>query len=307
MGLVLAAFLAAPATAHAQALNLYLERTAISAADARCSLFAPAVSQALAAGVAQARGAALRAGTPVDKLTSGARNARARAAQVSCQAPAMIAEAERVRNAFDGYGRVVRMSYPGDVATWRADRLSSRKMRWRLAQDSRFGMDAMTFGLVGDGESGAFLAVARFADGKTPYGARLRMRDTDRTVGPYLDRYLGGPTARVPLARRLPPAGSTRTYMAEARSSAGQDLLPTDAKGGWAFRFPAAAVQQLTSLDPREAVVVEFLFAEGSRRAYVEVGDFAAGRAFLQVGAPQAGASRSSPRQVAQADVPLRR
>ncbi|WP_395672476.1 hypothetical protein [Phenylobacterium sp.] len=301
MGLVIAAALAAPAAAHARALNLYLERTAISAADARCGLFAPAVSQALAAGVAQARGAALRAGTSAETLASGARSARARAAQVACTAPALAREAARVRDAFDGYGRVVRMSYPGDVGTWRADRLSSRKMRWRLAQDSRFGGDAMTFGLVGDGDSGALMAVARFADGKTPYAARLRMRDADRTLGAYLDRYPGGPTAKVPLARRLPPGGSTRAYMAEARSAAGQDLLPPGAKAGWAFRFPALAVQQLTSLDPREAVVVEFLFAEGPRRAYLEVGDFAAGRAFLQVGAPQV-ASRSSPRQVAQAD-----
>ncbi|MDO9247070.1 MAG: hypothetical protein Q7U11_11435, partial [Phenylobacterium sp.] len=39
----------------------------------------------------------------------------------------------------------------------------------------------------------------------------------------------------------------------------------------------------LSGLDPREAVMVEFLFAgDAARRAYVEVGDFAAGRAFLQ-------------------------
>jgi hypothetical protein len=39
-------------------------------------------------------------------------------------------------------------------------------------------------------------------------------------------------------------------------------------------------------LDPREAVAVEFLFSgDRVRTAYVEVGDFAAGRAFLQVAA----------------------
>ncbi len=56
---------------------------------------------------------------------------------------------------------------------------------------------------------------------------------------------------------------------------------------GWAFRFPAQAAGALAGLDPREAVAVEFLFAtpdgDAVRRAYVEVGDFAAGRAFLHV------------------------
>jgi hypothetical protein len=45
-------------------------------------------------------------------------------------------------------------------------------------------------------------------------------------------------------------------------------------------------VQTLSSLDPREAVAIDFLFASRNgpdqvRTAYVEVGDFAAGRAFL--------------------------
>ena len=53
---------------------------------------------------------------------------------------------------------------------------------------------------------------------------------------------------------------------------------------GWAFRFPASAAQAISALDPREAVAVDFLFQDDRvRRIYVEVGDFAAGRAFLQV------------------------
>ena len=89
------------------------------------------------------------------------------------------------------------------------------------------------------------------------------------------------------MARWLPPPTARNAYSAEARSPAGQDLLPKGFKSGWAFRFPAAAAHALAELDPREAVAVEFLFAgpdgEVVRRAYVEVGDFAAGRAFLQV------------------------
>ena len=48
------------------------------------------------------------------------------------------------------------------------------------------------------------------------------------------------------------------------------------------FAFPAAAAQALEALDPREVVAVEFVYPDRpSERALFEVGDFAAGRAFL--------------------------
>jgi hypothetical protein len=104
------------------------------------------------------------------------------------------------------------------------------------------------------------------------------MRDTGRTLGPYL------PPGRQPLARKLPPGPGTRSFIAEARAGAEAELLPKGYAGGWAFRFPTSAVQALAELDPRESVAVEFMMPGGrTRTAYVEVGDFAAGRAFLQV------------------------
>jgi hypothetical protein len=52
--------------------------------------------------------------------------------------------------------------------------------------------------------------------------------------------------------------------------------------------FPAAAANALAALDPREAATVEFLFPSGQgervEAASIEVGDFAAGRAFLAAG-----------------------
>ncbi|MCR5878843.1 hypothetical protein [Phenylobacterium sp. J367] len=287
MGLLGAAMVAAPGLAHGQAIDLFVERTAMMAADGRCGLFAPEVSQALAAGAAQARGTALRAGVSADKLKAAERDARGRVARVACRSPDMTVTAERVRNAFDGYTRLARMTYPGDFAAWKADRIPSYKVRWRLAQEARFGRDRMTFGLIGSEDAGTLMAVARFADGAEPYGARLVTRDTIRTWGPYLDRYYGGPTSALPLTRRVPPASAQTGYMAQTRTQANPELLADDMKSGWAFRFPAGAIGRLSSLDPREAVVVEFLFAGGTRRAYVEVGDFAAGRAFLTAGSPK--------------------
>jgi hypothetical protein len=192
--------------------------------------------------------------------------------------------AARVKAAFSGYARLSRLTYAGDVADWRADRNLGKTVRWRLAQDTGFGPDRLTFGLAGAEGGDALLAVARFADEAQPYAARLVLRDVSRAPGPYLDRWGGGATSRLPLERRLPPAGATKSFAAQARAPAGGDLLPRGAGDGWTFRFPEAAAAELAGLDPREAVAVEFLFpGDGVRRAYIEVGDFAAGRAFLRV------------------------
>lgn len=280
MGLWGLALVTAPGTAFAQPTDLFVERTATIVAGERCALFTPGVAAALAASAQQARGAALRGGSDIKTLAALERDARYRAARLDCRSPQVINAAIRVRAAFSDYQRITRMSYPGDVADWRADRGSGRAARWRLAQDTRFGADRMTFGLAGWAGANGLLAIASFADGKSPYAARLILRDGTRTSGPYL--MATGKAAS--LIQKLPPRAATRAYLAEARSPAGPDLLPKDISTGWAFRFPAPVAQALAELDPREAVAVEFLFAgERVRTAYVEVGDFAAGRAFLQL------------------------
>jgi hypothetical protein len=271
---------AAPSAAHAQPQDLFVERTAMSAAGDRCGLFAPEVSAALAAGAAQARSAALRAGVAPNALAAARREATRRAASLDCRSPRVTEAAARVREAFSGYARVTRMTYPGDLADWRADRSTYRVGRWRLSQESRFPGGRMTFGLAGRDTPGVLVAVAEFADGSAPYSARLLVRDGARTLGPYL-LAAGG---RGPLNSRLPRRSALKAYLAEARAPAEAELLPRDGKSGWTFRFPAEAIQALAGLDPRESVAVEFLLPYGrTATAYVEVGDFAAGRAFLKL------------------------
>ena len=281
MGLLGLAILAAPSSAGAQPADLFFERTVMSAAGERCRLFTPEVAAALAAGAAQARGAALRAGADARTLKAVEADARGRAARISCESRDLATAANQVRDAFAGYQRVTRMTYQGDVAGWRADRGGGPRARGRVAQDPAFGANRVTFGLAGRGGAGALGAVADFPGAASPYPARLVMRDGARTLGPYLDN-----RPNQPLGRKLPPRTATRAFLAEARSEAEAELLPKGADGGWAFRFPAAAAAALAELDPREAVAVEFLFpGERVRTAYVEVGDFAAGRAFLQMAA----------------------
>ncbi len=281
MGLLGLAVLVAPGMAVAQRpTDLFVERTATIVAGYRCGLFTTQVAAALAASAQQARGAALRAGSDQKTLKALENDARYRAARLDCKSPQVLNAAARVREAFAGYERITRMIYPGDVANWRADRGTGKAARWRLAQEVRFGADRMTFGLAGWEGANGLVAVSTFSDGRTPYAARLILRDGAKTLGPYL--VVTGGASR--LSRKLPPRAATRGYLAEARSGAGADLLPKDIKVGWAFRFPASAAQALAELDPREAIAVEFLFSgERVRTAYVEVGDFAAGRAFLQM------------------------
>jgi hypothetical protein len=284
-----ATLLIAGSALAASAADLYYERTLMAAVDTRCRLFEPAIGAARNSAAAQARGAALRSGMAQDGLASVERRARGRAAAADCASADIATAATRVRTAFKGYAQLTRMTWPGDVADWRGDRTVTRLgPMWRLSQTSAFGADRLTFGFGGEGTPGALLAAASFADGKTPYAARLVMRDPARAAQPYLDRRQSGAKGPIPLSNRTPPPQATRAFAAEARSTASERLRPAGAKSAMLFRFPMRAADALAGLDPREAVAVEFLFAGSTgdqvRRSYIEVGDFAAGRAFLQVG-----------------------
>lgn len=280
----------APTIALARsAIDLFYERSVMLAADERCHLFDSGIAAALDAARIQARGAALRGGSTDEALVGTADRARARAWAVDCRSPDVATAADRVKAAFKGYSRIARLTYPGDLANWDANRnISVDGPVWRLSQPSKFGWDAMVFGMGGKTGQGVLLASASFADRASPYAVRLVMRDVTRTSGPYLDRRLAGPDGRIPLAGRLPPS-ATRAFSAEARSPASTRLAPGGAKSALLVRFPPEAVRAMAALDTREAVMVEFVFADRDRdavrRAYVEVGDFAAGLAFLKVDA----------------------
>lgn len=261
--------LAAPAQAAGPAA-LFYERTLMSAAGARCSLFAPPVAAALQAGAAQARGAALRSGAPASSLSETERRARAKAASVDCADPDLKLAATRVRDGFSGYSKLPRMQMQG----WAADR--STRMGWRLSQTQTVGGVRATLGL----DRGRPTVAAAFT-GAQPSVVRLRIRDTAR--GPHPD--LRGSSLR----ERAPNPAQSRAIHAASREAAPTALMPGGTQGGQLWRLPQSAVPALAALDPREAVVVEFVFPSRSGDAvkpvWFEVGDFAAGVAFLQAGA----------------------
>ena len=262
--------------------DLYRERVAMGAIGDQCRLFAADVAAALATGAAQSRTAALRAGYTPEALDHGAADARVQVARMTCTSPHVQDSATRARNAFRAYSGLQHMTFPGEVGTWRADRsMPLQSASWRLAQDAFAGEDKVVFGVAGmQGAEALTLSVAS-SDGASPYGARLIVRDPARLPEPLLQP--GGAA----LSARAPMRGAAKVILAEAKTAADPALRPRGSGRAVAFRFPASAQLALERLDPREAVTVEILYPSDRgdlvRTAFLEVGDFDAGVAFLKM------------------------
>ena len=268
--------LAAPVgAARAAVTDAFYDRTFMLAAHRKCDLFEPALIAALDAAALQARGAALRAGAPAADLTAAAARARTKAARTACDDGDLNRVKARVQAGFAGWMRAARMSFPGDRSAWRGDRYESQAAGWRLVQDSATGRSPVRFGLAGTGPKTTVpTAVVSFVGRPRPYAARIVMRDRDKTPRVWLTG--GG----------LPPETGRRVFFAGWSHAAAPTLLTEGARQGEAWTFPQGTAEALAQLDPRETFVVEFLFRDDSvAEARFEAGDFAAGRAFLTMGA----------------------
>ena len=238
--------LAAPASADPSG-PLY-ERTLMAEADRRCTLFRPDIRAALVASRLQAHTAAVRARQDAAAVE---RRARLRAAAVPCRSPDLQLAAGRVRQAHQGWSRLLWMDFPGAGGGWRADRVASAETRWRLVQKG--GPSA--FGLAGAQPAAA-----------VPYAVAV----LPRNARPAL--------ARLTVGRR--------TFLAQSQTVAPAPLALAGRGRSWGFRFPSAAADALAALPATETAQVEILAADGRQsllaRIPIEVGDFAAARAFLQ-------------------------
>lgn len=267
------AVLATAAPAWAGASDTYYERAFVVAADQRCDLFRPQLGAALTAATAQARGAALRSGASETQLNAAAARARARAEAVSCSDPDLTVVRGRVDGAFAGWARTPRMVFPGAKRDWSANRIGYDHASWRLSQTSTVGASPVAFGYAGDASGSDLTAIVSFVGRPRPYAARLVMRDPARSPRAWL------------AGDGLAPAASRTSVWATGVSMADKALLTKGARAGEAWRFPAAAAARLEELDPRETFAVEFHFRDGTvATSPFEVGDFAAGRAFLSMG-----------------------
>jgi len=255
----------------------YYDRAFVLAAHQKCHLFAAPVAGALSAATLQAHGAALRSGAAEAVLRETAGRARARAAAVSCSNPELAVVRDRVANAFNGWVRMPRMSFPGTRAAWSADRMGRDEASWRLMQTSVTGVSPVTFGLSAapDGVE-ALAAVVSFVGRPRPYAARIVMRDPALSPRPWLT-----PAGTAV----LPPESQRRTVWSAGTRAAEVTLLAEGRRQGETWRFPDHGADALARLDPREPFLVQFLFRDGSiATTRFEAGDFAAARAFVALG-----------------------
>lgn len=266
-----------PGVARADGTGTYYDRSFVLAAHEKCRLFQAPVARALGAATLQARGAALRSGTPETTIRATADRARSRARQVACADPELAIVRDRVADAFAGWQRIPRMEFIGERGTWTADRVRREASAWRLAQPSVTGGSPVRFGISANAEGEETLsAVVSFVGRPRPYAARLVMRDPALASRPWL-------TAAGSAV--LPPVSVRQQVFSERTTPAATTLLATGHKQGEAWIFPATAGDRLARLDPREPFVLEFLFRDGSvASAVFEAGDFAAARAFVAMG-----------------------
>lgn len=261
-----------PVLAAAQELDAraqYAERRALIETDSRCALFSADVRSALQVGAAQARGALLRGGWSDERLLDleGAAVSAARAR--ACDDPRTQEAAARVRDSFRAWTRTPSLTLPGLAREWRAQRRPDAA-GWLLVQDIPAPRRA-AFGVRPDA---AALVVPLGWTGRAPASASLVIRDVARAAAPTLAapaRRERGLEAGAPLR-----AASRRIHARD------RQMATVNGMRSVVFEFPPEILPLLAALDPRESAVIEL----DGQRLLIEIGDFAAARAFLAL--PQA-------------------
>lgn len=284
---LLGAVFMAGAVQAAPSAGAYYDRSFVLAAHDKCGLFAPTLTSALTASALQARGAAVRGGLSADEIMATAERARSRAARTACDDPQLATVRTRVSTAFEGWSRTPRMVFPGSSSEWSADRSEFSSPTWRLKQTSSVGASPVTFGVAaGGGQAQSLRAVVSFYGRPRPYATRIVLRNAERAPGAWLPGRAERNGFQTVAFSALPPEPARRSFLAAGYTPAEPTLLSSGKAEGQAWFFPAAAADALSTLDPRETFVIEFLFRDDSVATVTfEAGDFAAGRAFLSMGA----------------------
>lgn len=252
-----------PPNAH----TAYVERQALLDIDRRCRLLEAGPRTALQAGAAQARGALLRAGWTLARMSELETAVRDAARQRSCDDARTRAAAAEAREAYTHWASAGSMDFPGWRRTWTARRTVGAN-GWRLSQV----IDAPLAATFGVREFSGPQQLAFVVAGEHAGAVQLSVRDATRARTAALDL-----TARMAygLEAGAPGLGvPTRTFPATRRVERLMGRVQT------VYTLPNEAFAALLALDPRESIVLRM----GGREAqtfYVEVGDVAAARSFL--------------------------
>ena len=128
----------------------------------------------------------------------------------------------------------------------------------------------MMFGLAGNELGQQLAATVALPEGERPYAARIVLRNPARDAQPWLTTSGSRAAANV--------------FLASSVVDAAPGLRPAGSQSALRFGFSQAASDALAQLDPRETFVIELVFrGERVRTARLEVGDYAAARAFASM------------------------
>lgn len=253
------------------ARTAFVERRGLLEADAQCRLFEPSIRAALTVGLAQARGALLRAGwtsANLRELEEAAVNAaRAR----TCADQRTATAAANARRAFASWANAGTMEFPGWDRSWRARRVADQS-GWRLSQDIDAPVPAL-FGVRQAGDVQRLTLAIPLARGvAAPASVQLIIRDTNR-----------GAMREVALPQRISQGleAGLPSPMASTRIPSVRTIERRNGQQTAVFTFPDTAFRDLVALDPRETVELRLENGRASQSLLVEVGDVAAARAFL--------------------------
>lgn len=274
-----------------------IKRYFLAEANARCHLLDGPAAMAVTAGYVQARNTLIRSTGSLSGLTPYLAQARDAAQRVDCQAPQLISEVNTAASAYRAFASQPRLALPGVRTEWLAMRSHPTETTWRLAQYQSSGEADLALGLYGTLEDNRFAVMARFADGRTPYSARLIVRDTEVALSGIINQSPQGLSDNIPVGF----ASGTRTFLASDSATLTANLRPEvktnligyTVTGEYAgaqgpvealrFDFPTRAWRAIAPLDPREDIVIAFDFRDGTRYARFEVGDFITGLAYVRL------------------------
>jgi hypothetical protein len=265
----------------------YLERAAISAADASCDLFSEGERWALRSGLYQTEGELLRGGRSPAEIARLTAQVSAHARELGCEHPSVLQVAATIRDSYRQFAKTNWIEYPAKHGVWGASRSSHDA--WAVMQIDK--ASGAMFGLrrdrkAADGESGdpaLRLAIAIPAKGRAPASARLFARDPEKMREPWLGSLLGLTDAVAAAPRSLSRPEWAGEFRRE-RDSADDPI--------WVWYFGPSAISRMEALDPREGVQIELTpspLAKDSQpvRLIFEVGDIRAARAFAMIPPPE--------------------
>lgn len=248
----------------------YGERRALLEADRRCHLFDADMRGALTATAAQARGALLRGGWTLLRLDQLEDAAVTAANARACGDPRTAAAADRARRGFAGWRQIRTMDFPGAERLWAARRSPDPVDHWILRQTLTAPRPAV-FGVREFSGAHEVTLILPLGRGPAPGAVQMAVRDVARAPRSQMDV-----PARIArgLQAGAPSPGTARVFLPAARR-----VETVNGERRALYAFTPDAIAAIAALDPREAVEIEL--GDGRRPLLIEVGDFAAARAFL--------------------------